>query len=524
MGENTDSASELKLLQEEITIQKQDKAIENTKLGLRCHICLETLRLPQLLVPCGHVACYECLKAWFLNSPNSTASDGDPESSEAEDNTTSARNRRGNNNNSEVAPRPPTNVVHVKKFCHHCRSSVKDRPVPVYALRDLVAIVDPEDESVKKAPPDDLWENIFPLAPLGTPPFQAIQPSPAPDRGEREQTVEREVREHTRNQPIRQSSPIRHRIPNPLPEAFYDNEDHVTRCGICLHEIWGFHCSNERCGAVYNEGLMPINGSDREDGDGSDIWEGFNGSPPFEAQYEYESSFIDDDEEDYNNLHAIFDVDSDPYPEEDTPSLHEISSEEESLSVSALNRPAGSRVRSRRPIVIEDSDDEDEDERPHLIDVSDESESEGESESDVYDYSLRLPVRTRPPRHRILSDEDDEPEIDRLNDDWNRSERSIEDKFSDESEEDVVISEDNSTEEESMSASPQGNRKRFRRQIVSDEEEEDEEESEEDVDGDDGLDGENEETDEESSEPIRQRTIYPTRIQRGSTLLRRRFG
>lgn len=107
-----------------------DETVRRVQENLTCQICLDVLRRPYALSPCGHVACHGCLLQWF-QAPL-----------EEED-----------------APKPKT--------CPHCRTNITRRPIEIYAIKDTVSgllnsglLKDLPDAN--EAPLDgDPWKGIF---------------------------------------------------------------------------------------------------------------------------------------------------------------------------------------------------------------------------------------------------------------------------------------------------------------------------------------------------------------------------
>jgi len=106
---------------------------------LTCGICAQLFRRPFATVPCGHIACYDCLKQWFQHLPNPVHSQND----EIE----------------EIIP-----LVRRKKSCPSCRSVLISRPVELFALKAVVDLLEPNRSDSNTRSFDDhgdLWEGIF---------------------------------------------------------------------------------------------------------------------------------------------------------------------------------------------------------------------------------------------------------------------------------------------------------------------------------------------------------------------------
>ncbi|TFY51852.1 hypothetical protein EVJ58_g10342, partial [Rhodofomes roseus] len=87
---------------------KQGTLLSALHQSLTCQICLDPLHKPYALAPCGHIACHGCLIAWFQAPP----ADAHPH---------------------DVLP-----VLLRKKTCPHCRTVVRERPIEVWAVKDMV--------------------------------------------------------------------------------------------------------------------------------------------------------------------------------------------------------------------------------------------------------------------------------------------------------------------------------------------------------------------------------------------------
>ncbi|KAJ7860419.1 hypothetical protein B0H14DRAFT_2744702, partial [Mycena olivaceomarginata] len=81
---------------------------------LTCQICIELLTKPNVLAPCGHIFCLECLQQWFRSAPG-TDSDDEMDAEEREQ-----------------------YILHRAKSCPCCRTRVLRRPVPVFVVKSVV--------------------------------------------------------------------------------------------------------------------------------------------------------------------------------------------------------------------------------------------------------------------------------------------------------------------------------------------------------------------------------------------------
>ncbi|KAJ7178047.1 hypothetical protein C8R46DRAFT_668880 [Mycena filopes] len=208
-------------------LKKHESALSQLTQSLTCQICLDLLHKPYALAPCGHVSCYNCLVSWFTAAR-------DPEEH-------------------FLGPR--------KKTCPHCRATIRERPVEVWTIKDMVAglvksglgsglspgppaalPLPGPPQPVDAAGPPDLWHNIF-RYPHQHPAFHP----PLLNGGE---------------------------PPSVEDMGMLDQEDGgVYRCLDCMHEIWNGVCTN--CQRVY-QGHADYDGEDGEmfhdeDDDDSDV-------------------------------------------------------------------------------------------------------------------------------------------------------------------------------------------------------------------------------------------------------------
>lgn len=305
--------------------------------SLTCQICILLMHRPFALAPCGHVSCYSCLVSWFTTPPAGQAAAQDHAQNEVvvvHHPPAPAPHSVGANQVPIVpgpanVPVPPPAVARRKKTCPHCRAVVREKPVEVWSIKDMVSalvrsgLADPdtipaelvEGREPAASSPADPWKDIFhdTHAVPGGPAWEAVL--------------------------FRENMGI-------LDEA----DGGVYRCVECAHEIWHGVCVD--CGREY-PGHRLLHGMGLDDdsldegmddgsiGDGSDFDEppGFfgwippqffdsedddpseddedlpelghheippivvgNGEPAYasgsESDEEYESSFIDDDEAD----------------------------------------------------------------------------------------------------------------------------------------------------------------------------------------------------------------------------------
>ncbi|KAJ3844648.1 hypothetical protein EV361DRAFT_947731 [Lentinula raphanica] len=87
-------------------IRAHENAMSQVQQNITCQICLDLLYKPYALAPCGHIACYSCLVSWF-SRPTGEGADQLP-------------------------------VYRRKKSCPHCRTTIRDVPVEVWAIKNMV--------------------------------------------------------------------------------------------------------------------------------------------------------------------------------------------------------------------------------------------------------------------------------------------------------------------------------------------------------------------------------------------------
>ena len=173
---------------------------------------------PYALAPCGHSACYQCLVNWFKAPP------------------------------ADLPPDEVVSVLHRKKTCPHCRAVVRDRPIEIWSLKEMVATLVKSGLATGfyNAAPDlpegganaDPWAGIFRVGVQHYPAFLEAPPPGAP----------------------------MHEL-----MGLHDEEDAVFRCLDCNHEIWDGVCSH--CEREYpgHDGLdFDIDGDDSSSDDSSD--------------------------------------------------------------------------------------------------------------------------------------------------------------------------------------------------------------------------------------------------------------
>ncbi|KAL1939378.1 hypothetical protein VTO73DRAFT_9934 [Trametes versicolor] len=123
-------------------VTQHETLLSSFQQSLSCQICLDLMHKPFALAPCGHSACHQCLVNWFKAPPPDV---------------------------------PAHDVLPVwlrKKTCPHCRTVIKDRPIEIWTIKDMVAtlvksglapapllpLAPPPEEGAANADP---WSGIF---------------------------------------------------------------------------------------------------------------------------------------------------------------------------------------------------------------------------------------------------------------------------------------------------------------------------------------------------------------------------
>ncbi|KAJ7764546.1 hypothetical protein DFH07DRAFT_811611 [Mycena maculata] len=210
-------------------VKKHETTLTQLNQSLTCQVCLDLLHKPYALAPCGHVACYSCLVAWFTSEPEENFG----------------------------LPR--------KKTCPHCRATIKERPVEVWSIKDMVAAL------VKSGLVNGLSAGPAPPPVLPGPP----QPAGAATPPDPWHNIFRYPHRHPRIHP----PPVNGGEPPSVEDmGMLDMEDGgVYRCLDCMHEIWDGVCT--ACQRVYpghhHEGFEEGEMFDDSDGEDPIFW------PPF---------------------------------------------------------------------------------------------------------------------------------------------------------------------------------------------------------------------------------------------------
>ncbi|THV05675.1 hypothetical protein K435DRAFT_773633 [Dendrothele bispora CBS 962.96] len=316
------SDSTIQQLQAKLDAQSALLKTHQTALGLvqqslTCQICLDLLYKPYALAPCGHIACYSCLVAWFtsvdggppgvppsgLDPIPAMGNDRDPNTNTNPDTNASVNapgntnaNTNGNQNpttaTSTTTQNPTTTTTtttrartyyRVKKTCPHCRSVVRERPVEVWTIKNMVSGLVGSASGILELP-------------SGGP---SVSTSDDTRSTEAAATSGAENGDPWKGIFCRRSDPSagvsgmrflyphhRHRSDNPNDAppnqedmGMLDQEDGgIYRCLECMHEIWDGVCTNPRCGREYGGHLGWWGedgvgfGSGEDDDDDEDGW------------------------------------------------------------------------------------------------------------------------------------------------------------------------------------------------------------------------------------------------------------
>ncbi len=209
--------------------------------SLTCQICLLLMHRPFALAPCGHVACHPCLVSWFSNDTSTSALPAAARPVPPADGSASSTQP------TPSAPPPRSNLaVHRKKTCPHCRAVVREKPVEVWIIKDMVGNVVRSGLADEESIPLELRSSgTEPTAEASNAdPWHSIFPGPAAE------TMLAHVL-------LRENVGIRD-----------EADEGVYRCVDCAHEIWDGVCS--ACGRVYHGHDIDFDMSDLSDDD--DIW------------------------------------------------------------------------------------------------------------------------------------------------------------------------------------------------------------------------------------------------------------
>lgn len=341
--------------------------------SLTCQICLLLMHRPFALSPCGHVSCHACLVNWFSNDPGvlgqAIPQAEPPPPARAPENADANPNAEANAAANAPAPAAPAAgaaprahipLVRRKKTCPHCRAVVREKPVEVWSVKDMVAAVARSGLADPDAVPLALRADAPPGADGGADPWGGIFPGA---RGAGADPLARE------------SMGIR------------DDEDGgVYRCVDCTHEIWDGVCSH--CGRFYPGHRAELD-SDGLSDDGAPFW------------FDDDGEGLDDDDDD--------EVDDVTFVRRfmrgarlGRLGVHLDDTEDEEGAAAPRFEPPGLRWFMDGGLVGSDGhgSDEDTDIAGSAAHISDEEHSEGEGEDEEEGYESSF-----------IDDDDDEVEV-----------------------------------------------------------------------------------------------------------------
>lgn len=313
---------------------------------MTCQICLDVLRRPYALAPCGHVSCHSCLLNWFSRENEA-------------------------------------------KTCPHCRSQITKRPIEIWTIKSTVqgllktGLLTDVPEAEERPLPTDPWNGLF----------RTLLQQESQDEQDLMGVYDAEDN-------IYRCQDCMHEIwdgvcsscERPYPDNHRRREDHLGGANGMMLGM-----------GIYNflQGGFDAISADDDDGDEDDE-EGEGLYEDFDNEYDYQGSFIDDDEPPPAidiDVEAMDDEDSDedypfpfnypiPYPSGDDYDDEEGDDQVDEEEVIPQTQPA-----PRRYLVVSDSDSEAEDDvAPTRLrqggivlsddDVDDEVDVEGEPEGE----------------------------------------------------------------------------------------------------------------------------------------------
>ncbi|KAG7095741.1 hypothetical protein E1B28_006451 [Marasmius oreades] len=206
-------------------VQQHEKALSQVQQSITCQVCLDLLYKPYALAPCGHTACHSCLVSWFTSQP---VHDG-----------------------AVPEVHRPHSFYTRKKTCPHCRAIVRERPVEVWAIKNIVTnlvqsglltnMPQPTADETRSTENKDPWHNIF------RPTHKYLETHYGEERPVTDLSVEE--------------------------TGMYDAEDGgIYRCLDCMHEIEDGICSG--CDRAY-DGHVQL---EAQRGDTESFWDDWDGA------------------------------------------------------------------------------------------------------------------------------------------------------------------------------------------------------------------------------------------------------
>ncbi|CCM05609.1 uncharacterized protein FIBRA_07838 [Fibroporia radiculosa] len=104
-------AVQSQLVEKTTLVDRHTTLLSTLQQSLTCQICLDLMHKPYALAPCGHTACHGCLVSWFSAPPP------------------------------DIPPAEMLPSYLRKKTCPHCRAVVSERPVEVWAVKEMVSVL-----------------------------------------------------------------------------------------------------------------------------------------------------------------------------------------------------------------------------------------------------------------------------------------------------------------------------------------------------------------------------------------------
>ncbi|KAJ7625091.1 hypothetical protein DFH06DRAFT_1339863 [Mycena polygramma] len=209
-------------------LKKHETTMAQFNQSLTCQVCLDLLHKPYALAPCGHITCYNCLVAWFTSEPEEHY----------------------------MGPR--------KKTCPNCRATIKDRPVEVWNIKELVAGL--------------LKSGLVSVLSTGPPPPPALPGPPQPANTPADPW--HNIFRYPHQNPMFHPAAANGEPPSVEDMGMLDMQDGgIYRCLDCMNEIWDGICTS--CNRVYPGHRVDDDGemfgeSDDDDEDVDHVlWPGF---------------------------------------------------------------------------------------------------------------------------------------------------------------------------------------------------------------------------------------------------------
>ncbi|KAJ6590978.1 hypothetical protein DFH09DRAFT_1138230 [Mycena vulgaris] len=376
------------LSSQSVLLKRHETTLAQFNQSLTCQVCLDLLHKPFALAPCGHIACYNCLVAWFTSEPDEP--------------------------HFVAGPR--------KKTCPHCRATVKERPVEVWSIKDMVAAL--------------LRSGLLSAPSAAPPPLPELPGTPqtADTPHDPWHNIFRYPHQHPRFHPLPPNA--NGEPPSVEDMGMLDMEDGgVYRCLDCMHEIWDGVCTS--CHRVYPGHRSRYDDDDMDGGmfdDDSDeeggpvYWPmplGYGGMMPLPLPLPFDGGWWngEDSGDESGGLHFDDDLDDDDDDDdgfiddgdedEGVPRIIEINDSDSEHGSSPPRRRVAPTSRGRRAprITLLSSDDEEEDDvvdRPSRRRRASRAASEVIVVSEDDDTDTPRTIHARTARHARDEDDGDE--------------------------------------------------------------------------------------------------------------------